>query len=307
MSKLVPNSTQVPNLIIDELMPLISPATFKILMCICRQTYGWHKDEDQISISRMMQLTGLSNRCVIDTSRVLIDAGIVNRGERGEYGYFFSLNLECDIDKAIQILTNNAAPASELSSLASESSPVNSVHGQQCTQFMGASELSSHTKETIKINYQKKNPLPPLEKQEPSAEVQNLIEMDLYSAARTLGELIGLGHSGGRNLHRLTAAIEQAERRWKDKRRLDVVQDLAALWKEYCAQGLHAPVALHNWIESVGSYIDSDHWKKKKRTEFVPKTDWQGGHVAEDGIYVNRHGKRMPGFICPPKPREAGD
>lgn len=152
------------------------------------------------------------------------------------------------------------------------------------------------------------NPLPPLEKQNASLEDQQLIEMDKYSAAKTLGELIGVGHSGGKGLHRLTSAIEQAQRRWPEKPIIDVIKGVASLWREYCAQGHHAPVAIHNWLDTVGSFIDSNHWRKAKKPEFIPQVDWQGGHIAADGVYVNKHGKRVPGFICPSKPKEmAGD
>jgi hypothetical protein len=170
------------------------------------------------------------------------------------------------------------------------------------------SALSAHTDSDTDSDTEKNlNPLPPLENQTPSAEDQNqIIEMDIYSAAKGLGELIGLS-SGGRGLHKLVGAIQQCERRWPGKNRLDVVNDIVALWKEYVAQGHHATTALHNWIETVGSYIDSDHWRKKAKAVFVPEVDWQGGYIGEDGVYVTKTGKRLPGFRCPAKPREAGD
>lgn len=111
-----------------------------------------------------------------------------------------------------------------------------------------------------------RNPLPPLGKSNsPSAQEQNpeIVELDIYSAARGLGEKIGMGHSGGKGLHKLTSAIQQAQRRWPDKRIEQVVDDIVTLWREYLAQGHHAPVALHNWLETVGRFIDSDDWKKK--------------------------------------------
>jgi hypothetical protein len=157
----------------------------------------------------------------------------------------------------------------------------------------------------------KYNPLPPLEKPVPleqNPEDQNpeqareAIDLDVYSAAKGLGELIGMSAKGG-GLHMLTSAIEQAERRWKDKRRVEVITAIVALWKEYCAQGHHAPIALHNWLKTLGRFIDSDDWKLKKPVEFKPDIDWQGGHVGQDGIYVNKTGRRIPGFVCPPQPK----
>jgi len=155
------------------------------------------------------------------------------------------------------------------------------------------------------------NPLPPLEKPVPSEQnledenskgPQEVIDLDVYSAAKGLGELIGMSARGG-GLHMLTSAIEQAERRWKGKRRTEIVDAIVVLWKEYCVQGHHAPIALHNWLKTLGRFIDSDDWKIKKPVEFKPDIDWQGGHLGPDGIYVNKSGRRIPGFICPPPPK----
>lgn len=143
----------------------------------------------------------------------------------------------------------------------------------------------------------KQNPQTPFEKPAPSAS----LELDIYSAAKTLGEMIGY-----RRVHTLKNAIEQAERRWQEKPRDQVILDIVALWRAYTAQGLHTPVAIHNWLDGVGSYIDSDHWKKPKAEEFKPQIDWQGGYVGPDGVYVNKRGQRVPGFICPPNPNGKG-
>ena len=55
---LKPNTTQVPNLILDEWMRILTPAEFKVVMTIARQTYGWHKESDRISYSQLVQKTG---------------------------------------------------------------------------------------------------------------------------------------------------------------------------------------------------------------------------------------------------------
>jgi hypothetical protein len=36
----------------------------------------------------------------------------------------------------------------------------------------------------------------------------------------------------------------------------------------------------------------------------VKEIDWQGGYIAPDGTYIDRHGNKLPGFICPRKPSE---
>lgn len=119
-------------------------------------------------------------------------------------------------------------------------------------------------------------PKPPLEKQSPSAQERKTetktepIQLDVYSAALGLSEKMGVGNRG-KIVNNLINAITQAERRWPGKDRFQIVDDIVALWKEYLAQGLHAPVAVHNWLDTIGTFIDSDHWKKKPKEPEAPK------------------------------------
>lgn len=57
-AKLQPNTTQIPNIILDEWMSELTPAEFKVIMLIARQTYGWHKESDRISYSQLIEKTG---------------------------------------------------------------------------------------------------------------------------------------------------------------------------------------------------------------------------------------------------------
>lgn len=68
-----PNYTQIPNLLLDELLPSLSEKELKVLLYIMRRTLGFHKKKDGISISQLCKGiegkdkgTGLSNRAVID-------------------------------------------------------------------------------------------------------------------------------------------------------------------------------------------------------------------------------------------------
>jgi phage replication O-like protein O len=72
-----PNYTQIPNVIFDYWMNHLSHAEFKVLCAICRKTFGWHKTEDHISTKQLMNLTGVSRRCIQDCINVLIDHGLI--------------------------------------------------------------------------------------------------------------------------------------------------------------------------------------------------------------------------------------
>jgi len=76
-AKLQINSTQIPNYLIDEVMPLVSPTEFKILMIIARQTYGWHKEADRISYTLLISKTGSSNGAIATSLRTLREKGFI--------------------------------------------------------------------------------------------------------------------------------------------------------------------------------------------------------------------------------------
>lgn len=72
-----PNFTQIPNVVFDHWMAILTPAEFKVLLCICRKTFGWHKEKDRISLKQIADLTGLSRQSVINNIENLIAAGLV--------------------------------------------------------------------------------------------------------------------------------------------------------------------------------------------------------------------------------------
>lgn len=52
---LIPNSTQIPDVILDYWMAELSGAEFKVLLYIARRTYGFGKDSDAISLNQISQ------------------------------------------------------------------------------------------------------------------------------------------------------------------------------------------------------------------------------------------------------------
>ena len=45
--------TPIPDELFDEQLPYLSGAEVKVLLYIMRKTFGWKKDSDNISISRL--------------------------------------------------------------------------------------------------------------------------------------------------------------------------------------------------------------------------------------------------------------
>jgi len=75
-----PNSTQLPNVVVDELMSNMTGNQLKVYLVIIRKTVGWHKEDDAISISQICKLTGLADdRTVKRILRYLHSKGLINR------------------------------------------------------------------------------------------------------------------------------------------------------------------------------------------------------------------------------------
>jgi phage replication O-like protein O len=84
-----PNTTQIPNEVFDTLMPHLSGGELKVLLYICRRTFGFRKDSDSISLTQIAhgittkagrildQGTGLSKRQVQRALRVLENRKVI--------------------------------------------------------------------------------------------------------------------------------------------------------------------------------------------------------------------------------------
>ncbi|MBX9625557.1 MAG: replication protein [Gemmataceae bacterium] len=88
---LIPNSTQVPDVILDHWMAELSGAEFKVLLYIARRTYGFGKDKDAISLSQIAgglkrrdgtvldRGTGASRSSVARSLKALEERGLIVR------------------------------------------------------------------------------------------------------------------------------------------------------------------------------------------------------------------------------------
>jgi phage replication O-like protein O len=84
-----PNTTQIPNELFDSLMPSLSGGELKVLLYVCRRTFGFRKDSDSISLTQIAhgittkagrvldQGTGLSKRQVQRALRVLENRKVI--------------------------------------------------------------------------------------------------------------------------------------------------------------------------------------------------------------------------------------
>jgi phage replication O-like protein O len=99
MSKLlIPNTTQVPNVILDRIMRTLAPGALKVLFAICRLTYGWGKKSDRISLSQLQEITGMSRWSVVRSLKQLDRLILVKPGSHNMASEY-QLNVEIsDVD-----------------------------------------------------------------------------------------------------------------------------------------------------------------------------------------------------------------
>jgi phage replication O-like protein O len=93
-----PNTTQIPNDVFDALMPSLSGGELKVLLYICRRTFGFQKDSDRISLAQIAHGittktgkvldhgTGLCKRRVITALKALEKKNIIITREADETG-----------------------------------------------------------------------------------------------------------------------------------------------------------------------------------------------------------------------------
>ena len=112
---LIPNSTQLPNIILDFVVPLIPEAEARCLIYICRRTFGFHKSSDRISFSQFMggikdrrgQIldygANLARASVYKGLKNLVDAEAITV-RKSRAGNYYQINLHMDVDKVVQLV-----------------------------------------------------------------------------------------------------------------------------------------------------------------------------------------------------------
>lgn len=137
------NFTKIPNGYLDQLMNSLTGSEFKILMAISRKTLGFHKTVDKISISQFIEMTGLSNRSVIDSIRSLETKRIIHVSRTKRQPTEFKLN--------VAMFTGEKSSQDQNTDMKK-----NHNSGEHISQ--AAYEKTSHTKETEKKKEIKVNP-----------------------------------------------------------------------------------------------------------------------------------------------------
>lgn len=80
-NKLRPNFTQVPNYILDVLLPELTYPEAIVLIFLCRKLYGWHKEDkgDKISLSQFVEGTPGKETSIKTALNSLEQKGIIKK------------------------------------------------------------------------------------------------------------------------------------------------------------------------------------------------------------------------------------
>lgn len=92
---LVPNSTQTPDAIFDQWLPLLTPIETKIVFFIVRKTFGWGKKHDKLGLTQIVTGAGLSAASVRRACATLEAVGVllIRHAPGGNTVNDYALNL----------------------------------------------------------------------------------------------------------------------------------------------------------------------------------------------------------------------
>ena len=124
--QLEPNSTQTPDVIFDEWLPLLTANEAKVVFFVVRKTYGWGKRHERMGAAQIVAGTGMARSTVFGACASLEAVGVllVKHGERGGSTNDYALNVsKADaVTAALCARADVPAPGAESGTRPSESS-----------------------------------------------------------------------------------------------------------------------------------------------------------------------------------------
>lgn len=78
-----PNYTQLPNAILDR-MTDFGDADLRVMLAVCRQTFGYHRRYAPLSLRDIARITGLGLRHARESAQRLTEIGWLDRKQKGQ-------------------------------------------------------------------------------------------------------------------------------------------------------------------------------------------------------------------------------
>jgi phage replication O-like protein O len=85
-----PGYTQLPNELLDEVLPVAGHAEWKVTCAIARQTFGWGIERRRLSLTDLQELTGLSRQSVQKGLDAGLRRGYLRRRREG-HGFVYGI------------------------------------------------------------------------------------------------------------------------------------------------------------------------------------------------------------------------
>ncbi len=90
-----PNFTQVPNDVLDTMADM-EESELRVVLAICRQTFGWHKVRNRLSLTQLEKITGMSRTAVQAGITAGMARGTIERVRCGSQGFEYRVLVVSD-------------------------------------------------------------------------------------------------------------------------------------------------------------------------------------------------------------------
>jgi phage replication O-like protein O len=251
----------------DEIFKTLNEGELRVVLVLVRQTFGWHKSFDRISLSQLAEKTGMVRTSVCRSLSTLIEKGLVIKKKFGSIG-----QLRCYYSLAMEEMTSEKEDPSEgieseeEMAIISNNSDQSPKETRVVSQRDQGSLLKRHTKETLSKETKKKHDDD--DAREPEKKVPYEIEITSPSGKKSgVTKSDVFRHFVGKPYK--TETIERALKRFIE--RGDRVSDFYRYLESVCAT-----------IEANEHPIETKSYKKQKLKK-DPETEPQKQYVAGCG------------------------
>lgn len=224
MSKFIPNSFQIPNAFVDDLLGSLSGNAVKCYLLIARKTTGWQKESDFISVSQFMDACNIKDRkTVFKMLSELEEAGLVrSQKNNGTTTEFFLVRELPEREHTAETSTKNSHQYQRLTPVGKNgTAPVPKNHTTTSTK-------NWHSTKDNNINTKNNTPLnPPVgETHTDSVAVLDHLNQRLANLSQVLGMALPKFRAKGNALKLVTARLKDSSL----AECLQVIDYLVAKW-----------------------------------------------------------------------------
>jgi hypothetical protein len=85
-------------------MPLMEESELRVVLVIARQTFGWHRQSDRITVTQLMTKTGMARQSVLNGIEAARKRELVERTQVGPQAYSYELRISMPEPKPVSSL-----------------------------------------------------------------------------------------------------------------------------------------------------------------------------------------------------------